>query len=89
LQQRYNFLYIPYCAGRRESEAMYFLVRVKPHDIDFVNKIIEGYEGLGIVTTVDAALGVVRVYVSPDTKEDVRIILEDMPVPLQIEEFHS
>ncbi len=66
---------------------MYFLARVKPRDIDFVNKIIEGYEGYGIVTTEDAALGLIRIYVSLDTKQEVEKILADFPVPVKIERF--
>ncbi|MBO8169106.1 MAG: DUF4911 domain-containing protein [Thermoanaerobacteraceae bacterium] len=66
---------------------MYFLIRVQPKDIDFVNKIIEGYDGLGWVSTVDSAVGLLRVNVSPDTKEEVRGILEGFPVPVAIEGF--
>ncbi|GAW94213.1 DUF4911 domain-containing protein [Calderihabitans maritimus] len=60
------------------------LVQVNPKEIDFLNKIIEGYDGLAMVTTADAKEGLVEVHVTPDTREEVIRILEDFPVPVKI-----
>lgn len=66
---------------------MYFRARVLSQDIDLVNKIVEGYEGYGIVSTEDAATGLIRVYVTPDTKEEMAKILADLPVPIRVEKL--
>ena len=33
-----------------------FLIQSRKEDIDFINKVIEAYEGIGVVRTVDAML---------------------------------
>lgn len=59
------------------------LIRVQSKDIDYINKIIEAYDGLGIVHTVDRHAGVVAVHVTPDTVGDVRDILENLEVEIE------
>lgn len=66
---------------------MYFLVRVNPKEIDFLNKIIEGYDGLGWVTTVDPLLGLLKINVTPDTKDEVGEILRGFPVHIAVEDL--
>jgi hypothetical protein len=55
-------------------------IRVQPKDIDYINKIIEAYDGLGIVHTIDRKDGIVAVHVTPDTAEDIRVILRNLHV---------
>lgn len=57
-------------------------VRVAPGDVNYVNRIMEGYEYLGVVTTVDKARGVLAVRATADTAADVRAILARLPVAL-------
>lgn len=58
-------------------------IRVHKRDVDYVNKIIEAYDGLGIVHTVNRKDGIVAVHVTPDTAEDVLDILKHLQVNIE------
>ena len=55
-----------------------FLIQSRKEDIDFINKIIEAYEGIGVVRTVDANAGILNVISTDDFKDFVRTIIEDL-----------
>lgn len=55
-------------------------LRINPEDINFVNKIMEGYEYLGMVSTLDRSEGLLIIRVTPDTYADARMILSRLPV---------
>lgn len=57
---------------------------VDPARIADVNWIMEGYEYLALVGTVDGKAGIVKFYVTPDTYDDVMEILENMPFRVEI-----
>ena len=38
-----------------------FLIQSKREDIDFINKIVEAYEGAGVVRTLDPIKGIISV----------------------------
>jgi len=59
------------------------LIRVQPKDIDYINRIIEAYDGLGLVHTLDRKAGIVTIHVTPDTIADVRDILDDLEVEIE------
>lgn len=44
------------------------LVQVAIRDIDLLNKIMEGHEGIALVTTEDAQQGYVRLHTAQSTK---------------------
>ncbi len=58
-------------------------VKVDPKNIDFLNRVFEGYDHLCLVTTVDAKEGHVKIWgygkVGP-----IRRILKGMPFPYEI-----
>lgn len=58
--------------------------RVNIKDIAFLTKIIEAYENLALVTTVDIGEGVVVLHVTPDTRETVLGILSNLPIPVTL-----
>lgn len=60
------------------------LVEVAPRDIDFFNKLLEGYDNLALVTTLDAKLGKIALWVAKHAKKDVLAILKCMPVPVHV-----
>jgi hypothetical protein len=64
-------------------ETREILIRVQSRDIDYINKIIEAYEGLGLVHTIDRREGIVAVHVTPDTAKDVRDILANLRVGIE------
>lgn len=60
------------------SNSYEFKIKTKREDIDFINKIMEAYEGVGIVRTKDANAGDLTIVSTTDFKEDVRMIVEDL-----------
>lgn len=55
-------------------------IKVDQRNINFVNRIMEGYEYLGVVTTVNRTEGILMIRVTADTCEEVKDILQKLPV---------
>lgn len=60
-------------------------VRVPAEKIDRFNKIIEAYDNLAIVSTVDAAAGELICWVTPDLRPLLLKLLEKLRFPQIIE----
>ncbi|NLB51315.1 MAG: DUF4911 domain-containing protein [Syntrophomonadaceae bacterium] len=58
---------------------------VAPQYIDFLTKIIEAYENLGIVSTISRN-GLVIIRGTADTIPELEMILKNLPFPLEIKE---
>lgn len=56
------------------------LIRLDVKHINFVNRIMEGYEYLGVVSTVKDTRGVLRIRTTPDTYKEVQDILANLPI---------
>ena len=69
----------------KEEGALLFC-RMAPADIDLFNKLLEGYDNLAFVTTVDAALGRVALRYARNAEKDLRAVLRYLPFPVRIEE---
>ena len=67
------------------DEGEMIVCQIEPHDIDFFNKLLEGYDNLALVTTVDASLGRMVLRVAKAAKKDLMAILHCMPIPVAIE----
>ena len=61
-------------------------LRVQPQDVNFVNRIFEGCEYLGVVTTLEPKGGLLVIRATPDTRLEVLDILAHLPVPWQFVE---
>ncbi|MBR8700660.1 hypothetical protein IX317_001047 [Fusobacterium sp. DD29] len=55
-----------------------FLIQSRKEDIDFINKIIEAYEGIGVVRTVNSEKGIINIISTNDFKDYVRDIINDL-----------
>ncbi|MGL5055695.1 MAG: DUF4911 domain-containing protein [Fusobacteriaceae bacterium] len=55
-----------------------FLIQSRKEDIDFINKIIEAYEGIGVVRTISAEKGIINIITTYDYKNFLKEILEDL-----------
>ncbi|MCL1817261.1 MAG: DUF4911 domain-containing protein [Clostridiales bacterium] len=66
-----------------ENDEM-ILVEVAPRDIDFFNKLLEGYDNMALVTTLDAKLGKIALWVAKHAKKDILAILKCLPVPVHV-----
>ncbi len=59
-------------------------VRVDRKDIDILNKILEGYEGLALVTTIDAKEGIVQLTTFSGLKASLLEVLKIIPRKIEI-----
>jgi hypothetical protein len=55
-----------------------FIIQSKKEDIDFINKIVEAYEGAGVVRTLDSINGIISVISTDDYKDMMREVLIDL-----------
>ena len=55
-----------------------FIIQSKKEDIDFINKIVEAYEGAGVVRTLDSTNGIISVISTDDYKDMIREVLIDL-----------
>lgn len=58
-------------------------IQVDPRNINFVNRIMEGYEYLGVVSTLDHTEGILVIRATPDTAGEVREILAHLPIDVK------
>jgi hypothetical protein len=62
------------------------LLQIPPQEIAFLSFILESYEGVAIVRTVDPHQGLVELMVSPDYQEEIKEILKDLAQEFPIKE---
>lgn len=55
-----------------------FKIQSRREDIDFINKIIEAYEGIGVVRTTDAKNGLITVISTDNFKDFARDVILDL-----------
>lgn len=53
-------------------------LRIPKKDITLLTKIIESYDNLGVVSTVDPAAGLVIIHLTPDTRETILAIVSEL-----------
>jgi len=61
-------------------------LRIDRREICFLKFILEAYDGIASLTTVNSDLGVVRLHIPPGCVEDVEIILQDLKKSFIIED---
>lgn len=59
-------------------------VRIDPGYIHYIGSIMEGYEHLGVVSTVRGEKDMIVIRVTPDTYQDVLEIIKNLPVKAEI-----
>ena len=57
---------------------------ISPSHIHLLRFTIEAYEGIGVVTTIDAGLGLIELSIAPGCEEDVAEILRSESERLQL-----
>lgn len=60
------------------------LVRIDPKYIHYIGSIMEGYEHLGVVSTVRGEKDLIVIRVTPDTYDDVLGIIKNLPIEAEI-----
>ena len=73
-------------ANRRSPQAKRVVLVVPPRDIVYFHAILEGYDDLAVMRTIEPEGGLVEVYVSPGAEEEfsrlVRALREE-GIPLR------
>jgi hypothetical protein len=54
------------------------LIQIPPREIAFLTFILESYEGVASMRTVDPEKGIVELMVPPHQKEEIKKILESL-----------
>jgi len=67
----------PYCSR--------WQLRVNRRDIAFLKFILEGYDGLAQLTTVDPLMGRLALMIVPGCEETVRRLLDDLKKEMMLE----
>ena len=55
-----------------------YIIQTKREHIDFVNKIVEAYDGLGNVRTLDNKTGLIKIITNSYLLEDMDRVLEKL-----------
>lgn len=63
---------------------MYYTAHVEPQHIGFLVSLVEAHEGLAIVRTKDAALGIVEFWISPLMQNDFESLLAALKTELGV-----
>jgi hypothetical protein len=63
--------------------------KIKRKNIALVQFIIEAYEGMATVTTMDPHLAIIQVSIMPDFLQEIIIILESLKNKYQLKEIVS
>jgi hypothetical protein len=61
-----------------------YRARVEPNEIGYLVSLVEAHEGLAVVRTKDAALGIVEFWISPLMRQDFESLLEALKQELGI-----
>ena len=59
--------------------------RVDRREIAFIRFIIEAYDGLAVVTTLDSDTGLIEFQIAPGCEQDVETILQDLKQDIMME----
>jgi len=70
-----------------ETKKKYY--RVDRREIAFLKFILEAYDGLAVLTTIDSEKGIVVINIAPGCEADVEMILQDLKKSVMIENIPS
>ena len=59
--------------------------RVDKREISFLRFILEAYDGIAVLTTLDPASGIIEICVAPGCEEELDEILEELKSSILIE----
>lgn len=59
-------------------------IEIAPCDVNYVNRIMEGYEYIGILTTIDPLRATCRINATADTRKEVIAVLTHLDTEVKI-----
>ncbi len=63
------------------------IIRIDRREICFIKFILEAYEGIATMTTIDARQGIVLLRIAPGCEKEVEALLRDLGEDIMIEVF--
>ena len=63
--------------------------KLKRKDIALVQFIIEGYEGMATVSTIDSHAAIIQISIIPDFISDMNAVIKDLKNKYKMEEINS
>lgn len=66
------------------NDAGTVFVRIHPRNVHYLNRIFEGYEYLGVVSSIDKRLGIMAIRGTPGTVCEVREVLANLPIEIEL-----
>lgn len=63
--------------------------RVEHNNIYFLKFILEAYDGIAVISTVDRNLGIVSIHMSPGCEEDVYMVINTLKKDIMIEDLND
>ena len=67
----------------RNSEGIVY-ARVLKAQIAEITRIMEGYEHIALVSTINPKEGIIKLFGTPDTADDIMLILANLPFEVEI-----
>ena len=64
--------------NEKEMKSWEYIIQTKKEHIDFINKIIEAYEGLGNVRTLDNQNGLIKILTNSYLLNDMDNVIETL-----------
>ncbi|HZK43788.1 MAG TPA: DUF4911 domain-containing protein [Syntrophomonadaceae bacterium] len=58
-------------------------IQINPPEIDLLTKLIEAYDNLGIVTTIDGKKGILAIRGTKETYPELLGILKNLPIKVK------
>ena len=62
-------------------------LRIDRREICFLKFILEAYDGIATLTTIDAYRGIVLLRIAPGCEDEVETVLQDLRKDMIIEDF--
>ncbi len=61
--------------------------RIDRKEIAFIKFILEAYDGIAVITTIDSEKGLIKLCIAPGCEKDVEMVLDDLKKNIHIEAF--
>ena len=66
-------------------ESVRKIFKIDPREIAYLRFILEGYDGLAVLTTLDAKSGIIELMIPPACMDDVEMIIQGLSSEMTIE----
>ena len=57
---------------------------IEPRDICFLNGVLEGYDNMAVLRTLDSSRGLVQILASPSFQDEIHVLLNSLQAEMPI-----